>query len=151
MEDLKYADAYSEVLSILQYISLEEYNKIPKSKLELFEKNYNKDHDFQYNPNKTLQEQNVSEIARTIIAILFRDYWATDEQKRKILLKENYDNDIEKEKIRQKFNTDNIFKRENRNKIIEKDDISDNLAIVEYKPSIFKKFIDKIKSIFYKN
>ena len=60
MEDLKYSDAYSEVLSILQYISLEEYNKIPKSKLKLLEKNYNKNYHFQYNPNKTLQEQNVS-------------------------------------------------------------------------------------------
>lgn len=151
MEDLKYADAYSEVLSILQYISLEEYNKIPKSKLKLLEKNYNKNYHFQYNPNKTLQEQNVSEIARTIIAILFRDYWATDEQKKKILLKEKHDNHIEKEKIRQKYNTDNIFKQKNRNKIIEKDDISDNLAIMEYKTSILKKFIDKIKSVFYKN
>lgn len=151
MNDLKYANAYSEVLSILQYISLEEYNKIPKTKLELFEKNYNKDYDFRYNPNKTLQEQNVSEIARIIISILFRDYWATDEQKRKILLKEKYDNEIEKEKIRQKYNTDNIFKRNNKNKIIEKADISDNLAIVEYKTSIFKKFIDRIKRAFYQN
>ena len=77
MVDIKYANAYSEVLEILKYIPVEDYNKIPKSKIELFEKNANKDYVFKYNSEKTLQEQNVSKIARGVIAILFRYYWAT--------------------------------------------------------------------------
>ena len=36
-------------------------------------------------------EQDVSKIAKGIIAILFRDYWATDIQKEKIIAKQNYD------------------------------------------------------------
>lgn len=40
---------------------------------------------FNYNPNLTLEEQNVSKRARAIIAILFRDYWATDIQRNKIV------------------------------------------------------------------
>ena len=37
MADIKYANAYSEVLEILKYIPIEDYNKIPKTKIELFE------------------------------------------------------------------------------------------------------------------
>ena len=41
MENLEYANAYSEVLEIIKYISEEDYNKIPKSKIKCFEKNAN--------------------------------------------------------------------------------------------------------------
>ena len=91
MVSIEYANAYSEVLEILKYISKEDYEKIPNSKIELFETNHNKEYIFKYNPNKTLDEQNVSKTAKAIIAILFRDYWATEIQKEKIITKQNYD------------------------------------------------------------
>ena len=91
MVSVEYANAYSEVLEILKYISKEDYEKIPNSKIELFETNHNKEYIFKYNPNKTLDEQNVSKTAKAIIAILFRDYWATELQKEKIIAKQNYD------------------------------------------------------------
>lgn len=94
MVDIKYANAYVEVLKILKHISREDYNKIPKNKIELFETNANNDYHFTYNPEKTLNEQNVSKIAKGIIAILFRDYWATDIQKEKIIAKQNYDRQL---------------------------------------------------------
>ena len=85
MIDLKYANAYSEVLEILKYISKEQYNKIPNELIKVYEENSDKNYYFKYNPEKTLEEQNVLKITKTIIAILFRDYWATDEQKEKKL------------------------------------------------------------------
>ena len=146
MVSIEYANAYAEVLQILKHISIDEYNKVPKEKIELFEKYYNKKFDFKYNPHQTLQEQNVSKIARTIIAILFRDYWATDEQRKQILLEE----DEEKRKKLQKYSADNLFKSSN--KVTIKDEtISNNMSIVEYKDSIFKKLINKIKKFFEKN
>ncbi len=109
MISMEYSNAYSEVLEILKYISIEDYNKIPKSKIKLFETNSNKNYKFEYNPEKTLDEQNVSPIGKTIIAILFRDYWATDKQREKILLKEQNDRlKIEEEK-RNLYNPNNIF------------------------------------------
>ena len=41
MVDIEYANAYSEVLEILKHIPLEDYNKIPASKIKLFETNAN--------------------------------------------------------------------------------------------------------------
>jgi hypothetical protein len=111
MENIEYANAYSEVLEIIKYIPKEEYNKIPRRKIELFETKSNKDYKFYYNPKRTLDEQNVSKRAKAIIAILFRDYWATDTQREKILAKEKYDI-LQLEKVKQeKYNSNDIFKK----------------------------------------
>ena len=63
MAENQYAIAYSEVLEILKYISKEDYNKIPQEKLNVFKTNASKDYKFKYNPEKTLDEQNVSKKA----------------------------------------------------------------------------------------
>ena len=152
MVDIKYANAYSEVLEILKYIPVEDYNKIPKNKIELFKTNANNDYSFNYNPYKTLEEQEVSKIAKGIIAILFRDYWATEIQREKIISKQKYDRIKIEEDKRAKYNTD-IFQDRNNHKqeqnIVE--DISTNeVAMVEYKEPVFRKIINKIKEIFHR-
>ena len=57
-----------------------------------------------------MNEQNVSKITKGIIAILFRDYWATPIQKEKIIKKQK----IERQKIelqkQEKYNID-VFKK----------------------------------------
>lgn len=143
MVNTEYKIAYSEVLEILKYISKEEVNKVPQDMLEMFKTNASNENQFIYNPNKTLQEQNVSEIARAIIAILFRDYWAKENQKQKILNKQNLD----REKMREEmYNPDNIFQKHN---IQHKENSTTNeVAIVEYKESIFTKIKNWFKRIF---
>ena len=48
MENIEYANAYSEVLEILKHISKEDYNKIPKQRIKLFETSANKNYEFTY-------------------------------------------------------------------------------------------------------
>ena len=153
MVDSKYGIAYSEVLEILKYIPVEDYNKIPKTKIELFETNANNDYKFTYEPNKTLEEQNVSNITKGIIILLFRDYWANENQKKKIIAKQNYDRMRLEEEKKARYNTD-IF--QNINNLKQEQNIDENIstsevAMVEYKESILRRFINKIKSIFHKN
>ena len=148
MIDIEYANAYSEVLEILKYIPIKDYNKIPKNKIELFEKNANDEHRFIYNPNKTLEEQNVTKRAKAIIAILFRDYWANEIQREKIIKKQNYDRIKLEEEKRQNYNPNNIFKNKEIKSI--ENPTSDIVSMIEYKKSAFKRFLDKVKSIFVK-
>lgn len=145
MVNIEYKIAYSEVLEILKYISKEEFNKVPQDMLEMFKANAINNNEFVYNPRKTLQEQNVSETARTIIAILFRDYWATENQKEKILKKQNYDREKIKEEM---YNTNNIFKKHNtqQNEAYKKNEV----AMIEYKESIFTKIKNWFKHFFNK-
>lgn len=145
MVNIEYKIAYSEVLEILKYISKEEFNKVPQDMLEMFKANAINNNEFVYNPRKTLQEQNVSETARTIIAILFRDYWATENQKEKILKKQNYDREKIKEEM---YNTNNIFKKHNTQQ--NEAYIKNEVAMIEYKESIFTKIKNWFKHFFNK-
>lgn len=128
MVDIKHANAYSEILEILKYLTPEDYEKIPKEKIEVFETNANKDYTFNYKPDKTLQEQNVSKTARTIIGILFRDYWATEEQRDKIIKFQKQERlKIEKEK-QEKYKSEDIFK----NNIKTSENENNQVGLVEY-------------------
>ena len=131
MVSAEYANAYSEVLEILKYISKEDYEKIPNSKIELFETNHNKEYIFKYNPNKTLDEQNVSKTAQAIIAILFRDSWATEIQKEKIIAKQNYDRMQLEEKKKEIYNSDNIFKNNKKKIILDATEQEQKLDLIE--------------------
>lgn len=146
MINIEYANAYSEVIEILRYISKSDYDKIPKDMIELFNSSYNKNYVFEYNQKKTLEEQNVSELTRTIIAILFRDYWATEKQREKII---NYQSQerikIEQKKL-EKYNPNNLFQ----NKKMNDSHIENtNLPIeMKEKVNIFTHLFNIIKKIF---
>lgn len=149
MVDIKYANAYTEVLEILKYISTEDYNKIPKIKIELYETNANSKYSFTYDPDKTLNEQNVSKIAKGIIAILFRDYWATEEQRKKIIAKQNYHRQKLEDEKRKKYNSNDIFKARTTFDLKEVSDQNivdnSNLPIEVKKQKVFQKIIIFIK------
>ena len=148
MVDNKYAIAYSEVLEILKHIPKEDYNKIPNNEIELFESYADNNYTFNYDTSKTLEEQNVSDITKGIIILLFRDYWATEIQRNKIIAKQNYDRMKLEEKKKEKYNVD-IFKNRNNDKQkLNIENTTKEVAMVEYKESIFKRIINKIKTIF---
>ena len=142
-----YANAYKEVIEVLKTMERVDVNKIPRSKILLYKNNMNKKHDFSMKPNKTLGEQGLSTEAKAILANLFIDYWATDYQREKIKQRDKYElEQIEKEKY-EKYNPDNIFKNRKQNAVVE-ETITNTTSMVEYKESIFKKIINKIKDIF---
>lgn len=115
MVDFKYERAYIEVLEILKYVPIEDYNKIPKEQIKLFEKYATTDSTFIYNPSKTLDENKVSKITKGIIAILYRNYWATDEQRKKIIIWQNLERQRIENKKRELYNPDNIFRKQDKN------------------------------------
>ncbi len=149
MLKIEYANAYKEVLDILKYVSKEDFEKIPAKKIEMFSKCANYNHYFEYNPEMTLKEQNVSDIAQTIIAILFRDYWATDEQREKIIKKEKYDMQLLEEAKKEKYNPDLIFKQQYpQNQIAEEIQENKEESMIHYKENIFTRFFNFIRNIF---
>jgi hypothetical protein len=146
----EYSKAYTEVLEIINHFSEDEYKKIPKEKIDFFEKNKDKDYNFQINPNVDLAEQNISQNANAILVTLFRDYFATDKQKEvlKNLLQQNQEK-IEIEK-HEKYNPNNIFN--NRVHADRLKDPKEELALVEIKNQTwYRKILDFFKSIFKKS
>ena len=144
-----YACAYREVIEVLKYTKREDVNKIPQYKIVLWKQNMKKDYNFNIDPTKSLEEQNLSKEAKAIIANIFKEYWATDYQKERIEAKEKYDMEqMEKEKY-ERYNPNDIFKNRKQD-ILSEDSTSNNMTMVEYKESIFKKIINKIKEIFHR-
>ncbi len=135
--------AYAEVLQILNSISYIDYIKIPIEKIKLFKKYAKKDIDFAYDPNLTLDEQNVSEKAKIIIALLFRDYWATPAQREKIISKQNYDvQKIEEEKTKK---CSNVFSN---NKNIMKNEEKEEALLDIRNEKWYKKLFLFLKKVF---
>lgn len=143
-----YAKAYTEVLEIINHFSEDEYKKIPKEKIDFFEKYKDREYDFKINPNIDLAEQNISRKANAILVSLFRDYFATAKQKEilKNLLQQNQEK-LEKEKYL-KYNQDNIFNKSYDNNI---NDSKDEVALVEIKNEVwYRKIVNFFKRIFLK-
>lgn len=143
-----YAKAYTEVLEIINHFSEDEYKKIPKEKIDFYEKHKDRKYDFKINPNIDLAEQNISRKANAILVSLFRDYFATAKQKEilKNLLQQNQEN-LEKEKYL-KYNPDNIFNKSNSNI----NDSKDKVALVEIKNEVwYRKILNFFKRIFLKH
>ena len=142
------SNAFSELVEILNWAEIEDYNKIPKSKIDFFKKNSNKNNTFKYDPNLNLEEQGVSEYTRAIIVILFRDYWATEKQRNKLLEREKRDLQLIEEEKMAKFKQEDIFKntkyaQEN----LKEDSIKNNLPVEIQKKKWYQRIFSKIKKI----
>lgn len=137
-----YAKAYTEVLEIIKYFPEEEYSKIPIEKIEFYKNNMDKDYIFTINPDIDLAEQNISQEANAIIVNLFREYYATEEQKVKIKEILDLNQKKEEQEKREKYNPDDIFKKVNKQKTntVKIQESNSNTALIEYKESFFTKF-----------
>ena len=134
-----YECSYVEILEILKHIPKEEYDKIPKEKLEFYRKNMDKNYKYTYN----IDSPQTSRKTDAIIINLYKDYIATEEEKEKIeeILKLNTKKAERKKK--KLYNPDSIF-----NKKEKKPDIQVIESITE--ESWYKKIYNYIKKLFRK-
>lgn len=131
MVNNKYGIAYSEILEILKHIPIEDYNKIPKSEIELFKAYADDNYTFTYDSTKTLAEQNVSDITKGLIILLFRDYWATEIQRNKIIAKQNYDRIKLEEEKEAKYNSYKALDNNYKNSSVNNEKINQESALIE--------------------
>jgi len=74
---------YEEALTIMKYyLTEEDYEKIPKEKIEFYEENSDKNYDYDIDKNKTFFEQNISRKANSIIVSLYREYFLKEDEKK---------------------------------------------------------------------
>ena len=153
-------NAYTEVYTILQDLNEEEYNKIPPEVIETLDANRNKEYEYELDDELELKDHPMLPETKAILFNLFRDYLATPEQKTKIIRMQNEARQKNELKKQQMYNTD-IFanKRNNQREELEKNETleknkteanNEEKQIVIYKENIFKRILNKIKSLFIK-
>lgn len=82
---------------------------------------------------------------RTIIGILFRDYWATEEQRDKIIKFQQQERMRAEKEKKEEYSTENLFK----NNIKTTENETNQIAFVEYKEDKwYKRLIMKINKLF---
>lgn len=111
MTNVTYNMAYTEVLEILKYLPESEFKKIPKDEIKFLETNRNKNYKFVINPEKTLEEQNISRKANAILTVYFKKYFTNDAQRQKLNEILTRNQQIVENEARKKYNPEDIFKK----------------------------------------
>ena len=142
--------AYSEVDEFLELLTEEERTKIPRKLRDFFKEEKDSNYIKGIRTDIPVKDQDFKEETLAIIAVLNLQYWCEDENEKK-RLKQVYANNQKayEEMLYEKYNPDNLFKKRNIPKEdVEQEQVS-SVAMVEYKESIIKRIINKIKNIFH--
>ena len=149
-----YADACTEVYTILSYLNENEYKKIPNNIIKVIENNRNLEYVYKYNEELELKQQELLKETKAILFNLFRDYLCTEKQReiiKKQQAEERKDNELKKIEL---YGSKEIFKKQEKELSVEemKQENTDikNISMVKYKESLFIKIINRIKMFFIK-
>ncbi len=147
-----YEKALREVSEVLEHVDPELTKKIPSSFMNLIIENADWSYDFEYDETKSYEEQNLSEEARTIMAMIYVQSFTTDESEKEKLVSQMRENDIrDEQEKREKYNIDNLFNRDT--KKIDYNNFENvqtlELGLIEVaEEKWYKKIFNKIKKIF---
>ena len=138
--------AYAEVLEILNFVSEEYLSNIPEEIIDFFHKESKKDYQYTVTEFDSFENQEMLYETRVILSVLYRDYFASDEERKEILQEDNLQMQIIEEEKRKKYNVDNIFNNVKKENITENNE--SNVPVQIKKKNFITILIDKIKNIF---
>lgn len=149
--EIRYANAMSEVLEYLKGIKDEDVKKISSKFLNFLEENASKDFVCNFDYNKPLAELEISKEAKSIIGLIYYNFWCENEQQKKdflLILDEN--EKVYQKELNEIYNTDNLFKV---TKNQEQDDVTiSSITVQENKNDLkwYERFFKFIKNLFKK-
>ena len=150
----EFAEASAEINEIFKYLPKEEVEKIPSKLREFFKEVSSKDYVTNINPNMPLDKQQIKEKTKDIIALIYRNYWCSEEE-RKELDQKLIENDRKfEEELREKYNPDNIFKNnvtttKKEEPEVKEEKIEQSLVVQETE-KWYQRFLNMIKRWFKK-
>ena len=136
-----YRIALSEVNEILKYTDDDIVSRIPKKFITFISDNMDTNHKFKVQENVELFEQPIRNETKTILAMIYKDYFCDDVERQELIDYDKMQKDIEEKIKYEKYNSDNIFKN------INKDKVKEEVALVEVKE---EKWYDKVFKFFRK-
>ena len=140
--------AVSEVIDILKHSEIEVTQKIPKKFIEFLTKNSDRDYIPDIDYSEENWENSIEEDAKVLIALIYRDYIMSEEEKEKVI----EEAERQEQKIREKYNLDNLFKKNSKieNEKSQDDteqEVQKSLLIIK-EEKWYERIINKIKEIF---
>ena len=144
----EYGMAVAEILEILNHLPQELRKKIPSKLMEFFQEVSIKEDKPPINFSDGLQNINLSNKAKALLAMIYRNYLCSDEE-RKVFDEKLWQNEeLYQQGLREKYHPDAIFKKPIEN---EKQENNPPIQLIEYKePKWYHKIFRKIFSLFKK-
>lgn len=144
MIGVKSQNAMAEVLWYLKGIKEEDIDKIPEDIINYIKQNASREYKCAFDYNRPLKELDLLDETKGIIAILCYKYWCiTKEQKEMYIKKLKINEKNYQIKMNEKYNPNNLFKNNNQ----KRQNNENNTEMVEYKESILRRIVIKIKNM----
>lgn len=150
MIDDVYRNSFKEVYVILENTDNELLSKIPVKFMNFIKKNMNNEYETKINLNVDINKQHLLKETEAILSLIYRSYWATNNEKKEIALKDKNEF-IEKEKLKgDAFQGKSIYKLFDERRKISDITLDNNLMVIGKEHlfmRIFKKFINIFKNL----
>ena len=147
MIDNTYRNAFKEVYVILKNTDQELLQKIPNQFMKFLQDNMNRKYQINIKKDIEIDKQKILKETESILALIYRSYWATDEEKIEFANKDKNELIEQEKKKKQNFQGQDI------NEIFEKrknTKQTENQLIILEKQSFIKKIINQILKILKK-
>lgn len=151
--DVRFRRSITETLEILKHMNKLYTEKLPNKFIKFLQDNQDTSYIPKFDYTKELQGYDVNKETKALLGIMYLKYWSSDSQ-RKEYLKILDDNQKKyEETINEKYDVDNLFKKEKNEYRSEntKNEINENMQIIEYKESVIQKIVNKIKKLLKNN
>lgn len=137
----------SEIEFILKHSDESLQKKVPQSFWNYIEENKEEEYQVTIDMSIPLENQNMKEDTKNLMAIIYRNYFCAVEEKKEYdeILNEN------QKKYEQKYSYDNLFKNNKLGKPVQEEQPTENLQMIEYKEeNILVKMINRVKAFLRK-
>lgn len=140
-----YPKALKEVFVILNNSEKIIKESIPENFNNFILKNMDKEYTPEIDFNDLHWEDTILEETQQILAVIYRDYMVSKEEREQLLREESEEEKRIEQELREKYNPENIFKKKEK-----KEDINqDNTSLIKVEEiKWYKKIINKIISLF---
>ncbi len=153
MVNERYGIAIAETLHYLKGISQDDINKIPNKFMTFLKENAVQDYKCKFDYTRPLNELNLKNETRGLIAMICLNYWCeTEEQKNSFRQHLNENEGQYREQLREKYNIADIFNKKelisNAGSTTENID-TNKLPIKAEQDNIFKRVFNRIMELFH--
>ena len=136
-----YKKSFVEVQAVLNCLDIDDYKKVPIDIINALEENKDKNYKYDYDESLEYNSWNLMAETKAILYNLYKNYLATEEQRKVLIEKEKNELYKIEEAKKKKYSTE-IFN--------DKNEISSNILIKNKEEILLKKIINKILSFFKK-
>lgn len=147
----EYKIAATEILDIIEHLSLNATNKIPLQLLEFFKEVSREDYKPEFDYSGGLEKINFTPKTKALLAMIYRNYLCSEEERKEFDKKLFQNEEKYQQELREKYNPDKIFKNPEPEENQKKEN-NQGTALIEYKEKKwYHKIFEKIRQLFSKN